>query len=411
MSGGWRLAPIGRLALPDVEDLEEDTPSGYHPTIIGDSFCGGRYTVVHKLGFGGYSTIWLARDHRTERYVSLKILVPSKSQDSQEGTILERLANSALKHPGRRFIPPLLDQFFFEGPNGQHWCLVGEPAGCSIAHSKENSTNYTFPLDAARSLAALLIMGWSYLHANDVCHGDLHLHNFLLRLPNLDHLRQRKSTTGSATPSKSPSGAWTGNLPRPMRHDMSLTLWSGTCLQTSSRALKFSSPTTGHRLLRRRPLLQPSHASPVWSTGRLFQKNHHHGCGHMDSDVILYEVLGERPLFETFAWDPDDILGEMINVLGQPPQEWWKAWANRHKFFNQDGLWITNFARINTPQFRHLHQRMWDMGRGETPDSCEWDVAGGEPKALEDLLRAMMSFEPGERPTAEQLLASKYMVK
>jgi serine/threonine protein kinase len=73
---------------PDLEDLEGYTPGGYHPTSIGDSFCDGRYTVVHKLGFGGYSTIWLARDNQTERYVSLKILVASKSQDNQEGTIL-----------------------------------------------------------------------------------------------------------------------------------------------------------------------------------------------------------------------------------------------------------------------------------------------------------------------------------
>jgi hypothetical protein len=41
----------------DVEDLERYTPGGYHPTLIGDTFCSGRYTIVHKLGFGGYSTI------------------------------------------------------------------------------------------------------------------------------------------------------------------------------------------------------------------------------------------------------------------------------------------------------------------------------------------------------------------
>jgi hypothetical protein len=40
----------------DVEYLEDYVPGGYHPTLIGDTFC-GRYTVVHKLGFGGYSTI------------------------------------------------------------------------------------------------------------------------------------------------------------------------------------------------------------------------------------------------------------------------------------------------------------------------------------------------------------------
>lgn len=127
--------------------------------------------------------------------------------------------------------------------------------------------------------------------------------------------------------------------------------------------------------------------------------------------VNLYEVMGERPLFETFAWDPDDIVAEMVNTLGLPPERWWNSWANRSEFFNPDGSWITNFRRISTPEFRRLHQRMWDMGRGETPGSCQWDVADGELKALEDMLRAMMTFEPAERPTAKQLLRFEYMVK
>ncbi|EFW20364.1 hypothetical protein D8B26_003243 [Coccidioides posadasii str. Silveira] len=54
---------------------------------------------------------------------------------------------------------------------------------------------------------------------------------------------------------------------------------------------------------------------------------------------------------------------------------------------------------------------MWDMGWGETPETCEWDVADGEFKALEDMLRAIMTFEPAERPAAKQLMASEYMVK
>ncbi|KAK3293795.1 uncharacterized protein B0H64DRAFT_173130 [Chaetomium fimeti] len=39
----------------DVENLEEYRIGGYHPTVIGDTFHVGRYEVVHKLGFGGYT--------------------------------------------------------------------------------------------------------------------------------------------------------------------------------------------------------------------------------------------------------------------------------------------------------------------------------------------------------------------
>jgi hypothetical protein len=53
---------------------------------------------------------------------------------------------------------------------------------------------------------------------------------------------------------------------------------------------------------------------------------------------------------------------------------------------------------------------MLDMGREETPETCEWDIAGSELKALEDMLRTMMTFESAERPTAK-LLRSGYMMK
>lgn len=187
----------------DVENLEGYVPGGFHPAMIGDTFHGGRYRIVHKLGCGGYSMVWLARDQQLQRYVSLKILVASASGNSNESNILRLLQNGNSGHPGKQFIQTLLDEFKFEGLNGQHLCLVGVPYGYSISRSKEDSVNFMFPVDAARSAAAQLIMGLLYLHANGICHEgnysqnpnstrtlrvleDLHLRNFLLRIPNFD---------------------------------------------------------------------------------------------------------------------------------------------------------------------------------------------------------------------------------
>ena len=46
----------------DAEPLERYREGGYHPTHLGGIFKDGRYKVIHKLGWGGYATIWLARD-------------------------------------------------------------------------------------------------------------------------------------------------------------------------------------------------------------------------------------------------------------------------------------------------------------------------------------------------------------
>lgn len=155
----------------DVEELEEYALGGYHPTLIGDTFRDGQYTIVHKLGYGGYSTIWLAHDRTLGRYVALKILVADASNTNTESKILRFLGHGDSAHPGKRFIPPLLDQFSFDGPNGHHQCLVEQPGGCNVAMSKEDSVDIMFPVETARSIAAQLIMGLSYLHSCGVCHG------------------------------------------------------------------------------------------------------------------------------------------------------------------------------------------------------------------------------------------------
>ena len=132
-----------------VEDLDEYAPGGYHPTSIGDTFCDGRYTVFHKLGFGGHSTVWLARDHQSQRNVSLKIQIASSSGSSSESKILHSLQSGPPAHLGKEFVPRLFDQFTFGGSNGQHLCLVGEALGCSTSFSKEESVDFMFPAESA----------------------------------------------------------------------------------------------------------------------------------------------------------------------------------------------------------------------------------------------------------------------
>jgi hypothetical protein len=58
-----------------AEPLSGYKAGGYHPVHLGDKLCGGRYKVLHKLGWGSYATIWLARDCAAlEPYVDVLVV-------------------------------------------------------------------------------------------------------------------------------------------------------------------------------------------------------------------------------------------------------------------------------------------------------------------------------------------------
>lgn len=49
----------------NAEPLHRYQKGGYHPVHLGDCLKNGRYKILHKLGWGGYSTVWAARDIRS----------------------------------------------------------------------------------------------------------------------------------------------------------------------------------------------------------------------------------------------------------------------------------------------------------------------------------------------------------
>ena len=51
---------------------------------IGDDFANGRYKVLHKLGFGGSSTVSLARDSASKTLVALKVLSANESSKPKD---------------------------------------------------------------------------------------------------------------------------------------------------------------------------------------------------------------------------------------------------------------------------------------------------------------------------------------
>ena len=168
-------SPVEYMPLEDIERPERYHPGGYHPIVIGDCL-GDRYDVVHKLGFGTYSTTWLARDRKTKKYVAVKITVADA--DMQESKILGSLALSNLKdegHPGKALIPQVLDKFLVDGPNGRHRCLVTEPGMMSLAEAKDASYCRLFELPVAKAITAQVIQAVAFLHHRGIVHAGIYI--------------------------------------------------------------------------------------------------------------------------------------------------------------------------------------------------------------------------------------------
>lgn len=148
-----------------VERLELYKPGGYHPVMIDDLLDHGRYRIVDKLGFGGYSTIWLARDEQLNRYVAVKINISGHPRSRSECHVLRKLAS---KQEAADLIPTILDDFEIQGPNGTHACYTISPAEGNL---KEASFSRLFPIHVARALSAKLAMGVSLVHSQGYVHG------------------------------------------------------------------------------------------------------------------------------------------------------------------------------------------------------------------------------------------------
>ncbi|KAH6656159.1 kinase-like domain-containing protein [Truncatella angustata] len=147
----------------DAEPLHRYQPGGYHPLALGDVLKDGRYKIVHKLGWGGYSTTWAAKDQEEDEYVAIKVSV-SETWRSRELSVLQAI--SVL--PGRHFessrLNRMIDYFTLVGPNGTHDCLVLELLGPSVADVVESYyRDDRLPAKLAKSFANQALQGLNVL--------------------------------------------------------------------------------------------------------------------------------------------------------------------------------------------------------------------------------------------------------
>ena len=82
----------------------------------------GKYLLVHKIGSGAFSTVWLALDINTRSYYAIKV---QNSDDFDEG-LDEIMRMNSFKKSNCKYINNLIENFVWEIEDDEYVCMVFE---------------------------------------------------------------------------------------------------------------------------------------------------------------------------------------------------------------------------------------------------------------------------------------------
>ncbi|WP_169713786.1 Stk1 family PASTA domain-containing Ser/Thr kinase [Paludifilum halophilum] len=135
---------------------------------------GDRYEVISRVGGGGMAVVYKARDVLLNRYVAIKVLNESLSNDSEFVRRFSREAQAAasLSHPS------VVSVYDVGQENHTHYIVMEYIEGPTL---KEYIQQYS-PLTSEEivSIASQICDALAHAHENQIVHRDIKPHNILL---------------------------------------------------------------------------------------------------------------------------------------------------------------------------------------------------------------------------------------
>ncbi|XP_077060500.1 SRSF protein kinase 1b isoform X3 [Siphateles boraxobius] len=203
----------------EQEDPNDYCKGGYHHVKIGDLF-NGRYHVIRKLGWGHFSTVWLAWDTQGKRFVAMKVVKSAEHYTEtalDEIKLLRAVRNTDQNDPSREKVVQLLDDFKISGVNGTHVCMVFEVLGHHLLKWIIKSNYQGLPLPCVKSIIRQVLQGLDYLHTKcKIIHTDIKPENILMDV-NEAYVKRlaAEATEWQKSGAPPPSGSAVSTAPAP----------------------------------------------------------------------------------------------------------------------------------------------------------------------------------------------------
>ncbi|KAG7090643.1 hypothetical protein E1B28_009744 [Marasmius oreades] len=336
--------------LDEIENIEDYEPGGYHPISIGDTFDLGRFRVLHKLGFGGSSTVWLARDQQErDKLVTLKAMradISSSNAPSQipELTIPQKL-RAALPSSESVDFQTVYHHFFVHGPNGSHLFLVSPLAGPSILAMSDSpgrvAGSRRLRADLARKVSKETATTMHRMHCAGVVHGDLTTSNILFRVsPHVTEWSDEEVYTHLGDPEPEHVRTRDGKPPSPHAPAMLVEPIQNSKMSHAS-LLQESTIVSDFGQSYLVASLPPSYV-PATTLNYLSPEARFEKWAGLEADVwalgcAIFEIRAGFALFECFLGSDVDILKQTVETLGRLPDPWWDSFTERTLWFEENG--------------------------------------------------------------------------
>ncbi|CZT00295.1 probable dis1-suppressing protein kinase dsk1 [Rhynchosporium graminicola] len=380
-TSGFDILPASPLI--DEEQFEGFSQGIYYPVKIGQVYA-SKYQVVGKLGCGGASTVWLARDLHAHGHVALKVYTRN-AHSEEEFENYSRIRQGNQSHRGRHFVRTALETFKIPRPGGDHACLVQKPMWESLRELRLRAANGVFSEQLLKGTLEQLFLALDYLHTEcKLIHTDIKADNILNQIEDasildafeeaeLEHPSPRKIVDGVTIYASR-------QFDVPKVFGDSVLSDFGSAVPGDIKRNHNAVPNV-YRPPEIMTKAEWSYPVDIWNVG-----------------AMIWDVFEGRHLFNGQdsngkGWSTRAQLAEVVALLAPPPLDMLQKGLRSKEFFDVDGKWI---AEMPIPE-------------GRTLESLETRLEGENKELFLQMMRGMLTWRPEERKTAKQMLDEPWL--